>query len=105
MQAAIEAGAYMINDVNALQATGSLQILAASKAKICLMHMQGQPRTMQLNPQYNDVIAEVKQFLHQRVTTCLAAGINADRIYLDVGFGFGKSLEHNFNLIAPFSRI
>ncbi|OQW68985.1 MAG: dihydropteroate synthase [Proteobacteria bacterium ST_bin12] len=108
MQAAIKAGASVVNDVRALQENGAIDIVAASDAGVCLMHMQGTPQTMQINPQYNDVVAEVKTFLQQRLTLCETAGINKSRILLDPGFGFGKTREHNITLIqhlASFSTM
>ncbi|PPC86525.1 MAG: dihydropteroate synthase [Methylotenera sp.] len=108
MQAAIKAGASVVNDVRALQENGAIDIVAASDAGVCLMHMQGMPQTMQINPQYNDVVAEVKTFLQQRLTLCETAGINKSRILLDPGFGFGKTREHNITLIqhlASFSTM
>lgn len=99
MRAAIEAGAAMINDVFALRAEGALEALAASDAGICLMHMQGEPGTMQRSPQYREVVAEVRDFLHQRAAACVAAGVAKERIVLDPGFGFGKTLEHNLALL------
>ncbi len=97
MQAAINAGATIINDVTALRCESSLQVAARANATVCLMHMQGEPRIMQINPQYVDVVTEVKQFLLQRVEVCIAHGIK--KIWLDVGFGFGKTLEHNLQLM------
>lgn len=107
MQAAIDAGVWMINDVNALRAPGALEALAAApeSVQICLMHMQGEPRTMQQNPQYEDVCAEVKQFLAARVQTCMAQGIAQSRLYLDPGFGFGKSLYHNLLLMQQLQDL
>ncbi|MBD3653518.1 dihydropteroate synthase [Kangiella sp.] len=100
MQEAIRAGASMINDVRALQEEGALDAVAASdEVLICLMHMQGQPRSMQHNPHYDDVVTEVKSFLQQRVEVCQKVGINSDRICLDPGFGFGKTLQHNCELM------
>ena len=99
MQAAVAAGASMINDVRALQAPGALQVLAASDVAVCLVHMQGEPRTMQQSPAYRDVVAEVRGFLGRRAHACLDAGIAADRIVIDPGFGFGKSLAHNLDLL------
>ncbi len=103
MRAAINAGAHMINDVNALQAEDAMDIVAASKVAICLMHMQGAPQTMQENPQYVDVVTEVKTFLQQRVQACLTAGIAKERIVIDPGFGFGKNLEHNSLLLKKLA--
>ena len=105
MRAAIAAGAGMVNDVFALRAPGALEAVAASAAAVCLMHMQGTPRTMQENPRYDDVVAEVAQFLRQRAADCRAAGIGAERIVLDPGFGFGKTQEHNLRLLAELGRI
>lgn len=108
MQAAISAGANIVNDVRALQENGALNIVAASDVGVCLMHMQGTPQTMQINPQYNDVVAEVKAFLQQRLLACEEVGITKNRILLDPGFGFGKTRAHNINLIqhlASFSSL
>jgi dihydropteroate synthase len=105
MTAAVAAGAGMVNDVHALQSPGALEAVAATRAAVCLMHMQGTPRTMQADPRYDDVLAEVDAFLRQRAQTCLAAGIGADRIVLDPGFGFGKTVEHNLQLLAGLVRI
>ena len=105
MRAALAAGAGMVNDVFALRAPGALETVAASSAAVCLMHMQGTPRTMQENPHYHDVVAEVEQFLRRRAGECEAAGIGAGRILLDPGFGFGKTMEHNLHLLAGLPRI
>jgi dihydropteroate synthase len=105
MSAAVAAGAGMVNDVQALQAPGAMEAVAATQAAVCLMHMQGSPRTMQENPHYDDVAAEVEVFLQQRAAACRAAGIDADRILLDPGFGFGKTLQHNLQLLAGLPRI
>ena len=99
MGAAIAAGADMINDIAALQAPGALAAVAGSQAAVCLMHMQGQPQTMQQAPSYSDVVAEVSGFLDARVAACVAAGVVRERIVVDPGFGFGKSLEHNLELL------
>lgn len=99
MTAAIAAGARMVNDVRALQAPGALQAVADSDVAVCLMHMQGQPRTMQENPVYEDVVNEVKAFLAERIRACEAAGIDKSRVIIDPGFGFGKSLRHNYELL------
>lgn len=98
MADAIRAGAAMINDVNALQATGALEVATDSGAAVCLMHMQGTPQTMQIEPRYDDVVAEVKSFLAERVEVARAAGIARERIVIDPGFGFGKTKEHNLEL-------
>ncbi|MFT6985445.1 MAG: dihydropteroate synthase [Psychromonas sp.] len=100
MQEAVDAGADLINDVRALQDQGALGIAAKSEVPVCLMHMQGLPRTMQSAPEYNNLLEEVKTFLLQRVNTCIEAGIRKDNIILDLGFGFGKQLKHNFQLLA-----
>ncbi|GBF30616.1 dihydropteroate synthase [bacterium MnTg04] len=105
MQAAVSAGAGMINDVRALRAPGAIEAVADSSAQVCLMHMQGEPRTMQDNPRYANVIAEVGDFLFARAEACLAAGIGRDRIFLDPGFGFGKTLAHNLELMAGLDKL
>jgi dihydropteroate synthase len=99
MRAALAAGAAMINDINALRAPGALAAIASSDAAVCLMHMQGTPGTMQQQPSYDDVVAEVKAFLQERVRAARAAGIATERIAIDPGFGFGKTLEHNLELL------
>ena len=105
MQAAVAAGAGLINDVNALQAPGALEAARASAVPVCLMHMRGDPRTMQADPHYADVVAEVKTFLLQRVAACEAAGIGRQRLLLDPGFGFGKTVEHNLQLLARLEEL
>ena len=105
MRAALDAGAVMVNDVMALRAPGALEVLASSRAAVCLMHMQGEPRTMQQTPLYANVVTEVAQFLRERVDVCLAAGIEPDRIVIDPGFGFGKTLEHNLALLKNLARL
>lgn len=99
MRAAIAAGADIINDVRALQEPGALEAVAQSNAGVCLMHMQGLPQSMQDNPQYQDVVAEVHTFLAQRLNIAQASGIAAERIVLDPGFGFGKRTVHNVALL------
>lgn len=99
IRAVAAAGAGLINDVRALTEPGALQAAAASGCAVCLMHMQGDPRTMQQAPGYVDVVREVKAFLEARVQTCRAAGVPADRLAIDPGFGFGKTLEHNLELL------
>ena len=99
MRAAIAAGASMVNDINALQQPGALDVVAASNAAVCLMHKQGKPQSMQLAPQYQDVMHEVMDFLQQRIAAAEAAGIARNRMVVDPGFGFGKSLEHNLALL------
>lgn len=108
MRAAIDAGAAMINDIAALQSPGALEAVAGSDVGVCLMHMQGEPRTMQTQPAYGDVVAEVRAFLEERVAACMAAGIATERLVVDPGFGFGKTVEHNFALLrglAVFSHL
>lgn len=99
MQAAINAGVSMVNDVRALQEDGALEFVAKSKVGVCLMHMQGTPQTMQIAPRYDDVVSDVKAFLAARLQASINAGIVANRIVLDPGFGFGKTTEHNIALI------
>jgi dihydropteroate synthase len=99
MRAAIDAGADMINDVLALRAPGAFEAVAASKAALCLMHMQGDPTTMQQAPEYRDVVVEVRDFLRERIAACAAHGIVRERLVIDPGFGFGKSVEHNLALL------
>ena len=104
MRAALAEGAAMVNDINALQAPGALEAVAASAAGVCLMHMQGAPKTMQQNPAYADVVAEVKTFLRTRLEAAHAAGIEPERIVIDPGFGFGKTLEHNLELLRHLTE-
>ena len=103
MQAALDAGAVMVNDVMALRAPGALDVLAASQAAVCLMHMQGEPQTMQQTPHYVDVVGEVAQFLRERMDLCAAAGIVPARMVIDPGFGFGKTLAHNLALLKSLA--
>jgi len=105
MRAAVDAGAQMINDVRALRVPGALVAAAASGAAVCLMHMQGEPGSMQSAPAYGDVIAEVRGFLDARVAACLSAGIARERLCIDPGIGFGKLLEHNLALLAGLAGI
>ena len=99
------AGAHLINDVRALQREGALAAAAASGLPVCLMHMQNQPDSMQNNPQYQAVVTEVNDFLQQRKQTCVEAGISADQILLDPGFGFGKTLAHNLELFSGLDSL
>lgn len=99
MRAAVEAGAGMINDVYALRRPGAVAAAARLKVPVCLMHMQGEPRTMQQHPVYGDVVAEVYGFLRERIDACVDAGIERHRLVVDPGFGFGKSLAHNLSLL------
>jgi dihydropteroate synthase len=105
MRAAIAAGASMINDINALRAAGAIEALSEGSAAVCLMHMQGEPATMQQSASYDDVVADVAAFLAQRASACVAAGIDRQRIVLDPGFGFGKTVEHNLTLLRRLSEI
>jgi dihydropteroate synthase len=105
MRAAAAAGAGFINDVRALREPGALDAAAATGCGLCLMHMQGDPRTMQIAPHYDDVVAEVRSFLTARVTACRAAGIDAARLTVDPGFGFGKNLEHNLTLLGHLGEL
>ncbi|MBV9361093.1 MAG: dihydropteroate synthase [Betaproteobacteria bacterium] len=100
MRAALAAGASMVNDVQALQAPGALDAVMESKCAVCLMHMKGEPATMQREPYYDDVVREVRAFLHERLQACRAAGIGDERLVIDPGFGFGKTVEHNLTLLA-----
>jgi dihydropteroate synthase len=103
MRAALAAGVSMVNDINALQQPGALQALAASDAAVCLMHKQGDPQTMQQQPHYADVVSEVKEFLRARIAAAQAAGIARERMVIDPGFGFGKSLVHNLDLLRSLA--
>ena len=105
MRAAVAAGASMVNDVTALAAPGAIGAVAASGAAVCLMHMQGEPRTMQRDPHYVDVVAEVRAFLAARAQACRNAGVEHDRIVVDPGFGFGKSVAHNLELLRRLDAI
>ncbi len=92
-------GVGLINDVRALQREGALDAAASTNLPICLMHMQGQPDTMQKAPSYDDVVSDIHAFLAERIDACAAVGINKERLILDPGFGFGKALEHNYQLL------
>jgi dihydropteroate synthase len=105
MRAAIDAGVDIVNDVCALQEDGALEIVAASKVGLCLMHMQGRPQTMQADPQYQDVVKEVADFLAARLKAAEQAGIARGRIVLDPGFGFGKRTSHNLTLLNHLSSL
>ncbi len=104
MREAVAAGAGMINDVMALRQPGALETVTQLQVPVCLMHMQGQPRTMQSDPHYEHVVEDVMGFLNDRVTACELAGIPRDRILLDPGFGFGKTLQHNLELLNSLNR-
>lgn len=105
MRAVIAAGAAMINDIYALRTPGALEAVAGSDAAVCLVHMRGEPRTMQQDPHYQDVVAEVGAFLDGRAKSVMAAGIGRDRIVLDPGFGFGKTPQHNLELVRALQRL
>ena len=104
MRAAVEAGARLINDVCALQQGDALKTAAALQVPVSLMHMQGEPRTMQAAPDYESVVGEVYEFLEMRIDACLDAGIKQAQIIVDPGFGFGKTLEHNYQLLKHFDK-
>ncbi|MGH8214287.1 MAG: dihydropteroate synthase [Rhodanobacteraceae bacterium] len=104
MRAAVGAGAGFINDVFALRCEGALDAAADLKVPVCMMHMQNEPRTMQQEPQYDDVVGEVHRFLAERVFACEMAGIDKRRVLVDPGFGFGKALEHNLALLRALDR-
>ncbi len=106
MKYAIAAGAFMINDVNALRSPGALETVAQNNhVRICLMHMQGTPQGMQKNPEYKDIVSEVKDFLEQRIHAATIAGISNDRLIIDPGFGFGKTLQHNLALLNHLEHL
>jgi dihydropteroate synthase len=104
MEEGLKAGIDLINDVSALSLPGALKVAASSTVPICLMHMQGSPRTMQTNPIYNDVVADVYSFFEDKIAQCESAGIERERLVLDPGFGFGKTLGHNFELLNHLDR-
>jgi len=105
MRAALAAGACMINDIEALTAPGALAAVAESDCAVCLMHKKGDPGTMQDNPRYEDVVAEVRDYLAARIAACEAAGIARERIVADPGFGFGKTVEHNLTLLKRLPEL
>lgn len=104
MHQAVAAGAHLINDVRALMEPGALEAAAELQVPICLMHMQGDPQSMQFSPTYGDVIEDVSAFLTERIEACLRAGIPRELLILDPGFGFGKSVEHNYELLAKLDH-
>ncbi|MDV5389153.1 dihydropteroate synthase [Shewanella xiamenensis] len=104
MRQAVNAGAHLINDVRALLEPGALEAAAQLNVPICLMHMQGAPRSMQTAPEYQDLVADVSEFLRERIQACIDAGIPRERLLIDPGFGFGKTLEHNYELLAKLER-
>jgi dihydropteroate synthase len=99
MRESVAAGAGLVNDVMALQAPGAIEVVGQLSVPVCLMHMQGEPRTMQQDPHYTDVVADIMSFFEQRVDECVAGGLAKERLLLDPGFGFGKTLEHNLTLL------
>lgn len=105
MCAAIAAGAQMVNDINALQNNDAMDVMAKNNVAVCLMHKQGSPQTMQVQPQYKNVVAEVKDFLRVRIAAATTAGIQRNRIVIDPGFGFGKSLAHNLALLRELNKL
>ena len=105
MQAAVRAGASLVNDVYALRREGVLEMAASLEVAVCLMHMQGEPRTMQDNPHYEDVAGEVGDFLAGRAAACVSAGVPRERIVVDPGFGFGKTASHNVELLANLDQL
>ena len=105
MRTAIAAGAQMVNDINALQDAAAMNVIAAGNVAVCLMHKQGNPQTMQQQPHYTDVVAEVCEFLRGRIATAGAAGITRERIVIDPGFGFGKTLAHNLDLLRHLDNL
>jgi dihydropteroate synthase len=105
MRAVLAEGASMINDIEALAAPGALDAVADGDCAVCLMHKQGDPATMQQDPRYDDVVGEVKQFLATRIAACEIAGIERDRITVDPGFGFGKTVGHNFSLLKRLPEL
>jgi len=105
MEAAIAAGAQMVNDINALQDPAAMSVVAASPVAVCLMHKRGNPQTMQAQPHYQDVVAEVSEFLRGRIAAAEMAGIERKRIVIDSGFGFGKTLEHNLVLLRELNKL
>jgi dihydropteroate synthase len=104
-RAALRAGASIVNDVNALRAPGMAELCAEAGCTVCLMHMQGEPRTMQANPVYGDVVEEVRSFLAERAEAVQRAGVSPERIWIDPGIGFGKTTEHNLLLLRNLDRI
>ncbi len=104
MELGLDLGVSMINDVYALRNEGAMDVIAKSSCDVCLMHMQGKPQTMQTNPQYNDVVNEVKSFLSDRINACLKNDIHQDRIVIDPGFGFGKTFEDNLNVFNSITQ-
>jgi len=105
MRQSIAAGADLINDVRSLQEPGALEVAAQAQVPVCIMHMKGQPKTMQINPEYDNVLDEVESFLLDKLAACEKAGIPRENVILDPGFGFGKSIEHNYHLLANLEKL
>src|SRR3990167_8911403 len=105
MQAAIAADVQMVNDINALQDAAAMNAVATGNVAVCLMHKQGNPQTMQTQPQYQNVVAEISEFLRERIAAAEAAGIGRERIVIDPGFGFGKTLAHNLDLLRHLDKL
>ncbi|MCA0934805.1 dihydropteroate synthase [Vibrio alginolyticus] len=104
MRQSVAAGADLINDIRSLTEPGALEVAAEANVPVCIMHMKGQPKTMQQNPQYNDLMQEVEEFLTERISACESAGIARENIILDPGFGFGKTVEHNYHMLANLEK-
>ncbi len=105
MKQSVEAGADLINDVRSLTEPGALEVAAKANVPVCIMHMKGQPKTMQINPEYDNVQDEVETFLSEKLEACEKAGITRENVILDPGFGFGKSIEHNYHLLANLEKL
>ena len=104
MKAAVDAGAVMINDINALRSPGALEAALESNVIVCLMHMSGSPQTMQTKPQYDDVVSDIIVFLRERANDCVKAGIDPQKLLVDPGFGFGKTMTQNFRVLNELTR-
>lgn len=104
MKAALDAGAHIINDIRALSQPKAVEVAAKYKCPVCLMHMQGDPKTMQDDPHYEDLIGDISSYLYERIDACLNAGISREQIILDPGFGFGKTLDQNYKLLGQLDR-
>ncbi len=104
MRQSLEAGADLINDIRSLTEPGAMEVVAQANVPVCIMHMKGQPKTMQQAPQYDDLMKEVDQFLVERMEACEVAGIARENIILDPGFGFGKTVEHNYHMLAHLEK-
>ncbi|MGN1394405.1 MAG: dihydropteroate synthase [Succinivibrionaceae bacterium] len=105
MEESIKAGAHLINDIRALQEEGAIEVCAKYKIPVCLMHMQGEPRTMQVEPHYNDLLGDINQFFYERIHECLNKGIESNNIILDPGYGFGKTLDQNYELLGRLDTL